>query len=335
MHDQVLYNSPAALQALETTAVQHLPHMEHRHVILFMRQCVEPYITHCPLPLLPTHLPPILIPLMSHMPFRLTVTWSGGLPASQAGPISCAADLESLITGGLYILSEGFSNEDYETVLDRSRRDVTREYMDVLFKCLSLKGEVVQAMHKRDKGGKHGKGGGRGDKGGATTVEAMDGEGDGVVGMEEEGGGAGNRPMIQEFKDALTRFMVIENEDMVVRLLLSVVGAFTWPDTFSCRRAIRLGHYIVEVGSREPKLQVAFAQDLFREVIHTLLSNHPWLAGTEDELVFLASDIYRLVVIGDDLQEATVPRRTDVISDAPRQLLLSLPGTYLRVETIN
>ena len=322
---QVLYYTPEMLRALETMTVQALPHMEHRHVIQFMRLCVEPYITHCPLPLISTHLPPILVPFMSHLPLRLTVTWSGGLPPST--PITCAAEMESLIVGGLYIALEGLTTEEYETILDKSRRDVTREYMDALLKCLSLKGEVVQAMHPH--AGRRGKGKDSGREKPQAMDDEMDssmGSGGGGAPMAEENGGAEQRPMIEDFKDALTRFMVIENEDVAVRLLVSVVGALSWPDNYTCRRAIRLGSHIVETGSREPKLYPAFAQDLFREVIRALLSNDTWVVGCEDEMVSLACDIYRLVVIGDDLKDATAPRRIDMLNDAPRQLMLSLPG---------
>jgi len=198
--------------------------------------------------------------------------------------------------------------------------------MDVLLKCLSLKGEVVQAMHSQG-GNKKGKGKDRGKDKPSTAMmmdDSMDGGG-GSVDMNEDNGNT-DRPMIQDFRDAMTRFMVIDNTDVAARLFVSVVGALSWPDNYTCRRALLLCHHVLETGCKESNLYPAFGQDLFREVLRALLSNHPWVAGCEDEMVSLICDIYRLVVIGDDLKDPTVPRRTDTLNDSPRQLLLALPG---------
>lgn len=130
-HHKVLYYSTETLLAVRACVVEALPHMDHRHVPWFTKSVLEPYIINCPFPLFASHLPPILAPYMHHMLLRCSITWNG-LPPSPDPTQPPDPALAHLVEGGTFILCEGLSKEDFETVLDKLRREVTRSYVEML-----------------------------------------------------------------------------------------------------------------------------------------------------------------------------------------------------------
>lgn len=130
-HHKVMYYNTEALLAMRETVVEALPLMDHRHVPWFTKSFVEPYLINCPFPLFASHLPPILAPYMHHMLLRCSVTWNG-LPPNTTTDNNNAAALAHLVDGGTFVLGDGLSKEDYETILDKLRREVTRSYVEML-----------------------------------------------------------------------------------------------------------------------------------------------------------------------------------------------------------
>jgi hypothetical protein len=412
-HHKVIYYHPETLLAMRETVLGPLVWMEHRHVPWLIKNFLEPYIVHCPGPLFATHLPPIVGPFFSHMLVRCSVTWGG------AG----GGELEHLREGGTLVLAEdAVSVEDYETILDKLRREVTRAYVEALQAALALRGGMIQALVESNKavhhqqqtakaahawagktnggGGEGGEGGGEGSMymknragGGGGLGSGTDGGqdvpfpssssssssslltgpgggggsggGDGSMGnVGPGGGGVGGRravsppcTAVKDFVQALTRFLVVESDVCAVPLFLSVMGALCWQDQHSCRRAVHVGQRMMEVGGKEAKLHSAFGRELFRELVTAVLAEQAWVLGMQNDLVALACEIYRTLVIGENgtggggeerptsasagsallpspasagsagKLSRVPPRRTaQVVCDLPRQVLLGLPG---------
>jgi len=111
---------------------------------------------------------------------------------------------------------------------------------------------------------------------------------------------------------------------------------------------------MLEIGGKEPKLYSAFGRELFREVVGAVLAEQAWVLGMQNDLVALATEIYRGMVIGENGTLGgggggggggeggsgggggaggggggvkVSPRRTaQVVCEFPRQVLLGLPG---------
>lgn len=313
MAQVIYYSSAEILQRLEQTVLEDLPHMEHRHIPWFLKNVMEPYIIHCPQPLFASHLPPIMVPLMSHMVHRCSITWS---PATATASLTDPAE-RFLVDGGLYILEEdGVSAEDYDTMQDKLKREVTRAYVELLQTVFGQRGGWKEAAMEVQKSQ-------------AAVVKSQKG-GPGAVSPD----GATSPPLqlspsLKDFVEALCRFIITEHEELAFRLLLSILGALCWPDANSCRRAIAIAGVIITVGAREPKLYPALGQDLFRTLIHTILSEQKYVVGLQNELAALSCQIYRLLVLNEDIKDngSGLPRpEQQPLCDLPRQELLKLPG---------
>lgn len=280
---------------MQTLVTQHIPHMEHRHVAWFLKIVIDVYVTNCPVPLFASCLPPILSPVMSHMCLRGSVTWNGSAPTI-LGNLAQGLDFQVLRDGGLVVIQEGLNTEAMDMLLDKTKREMTRSYLEMLESILGMRGATRVVVADKDKLG------------------GPEGEMEKVV-----------LPS-QEYSDALAKFIVIDRDDLSVPLLLSFIGALCWQDTQACRRAIKLSHKAIEVGSREPKLYPAFGQELFQQVIGALLREDKWVAGLQWDLVSLASEIYRLLILGENIKEPVVARLPGPIYEAPRAILLTIPG---------
>lgn len=303
------------LQRLEQAVVESLPHLEHRHVSWFVKNLMEPYIINCPQPLWATHLPPIMVPLMAHMIHRCTLTWSGADMLTN-GMANQDPNEQYLVTGGLYICpEEGISTEDYDTMLDKLKREVTRSYLELLQMCFGQRGGVKEAameVHKTQQAAiKSSKGGGSTNitEGGATSPPPV-----------------AVTPTLKDFIESLMRFLVVENEQLAYHLLLSVLAGYCWPDASACRRLTSLTNALITVGAKEVKLYPAFGRELFSVLLRTLLSTEQFLSGLQNEIAATACQIYRLLVLGEDLKDTAAARAEQPICAYPREELLKLPG---------
>jgi len=382
-HHKVIYYHPATLLAMRETVLGPLVWMDHRHVPWLIKNFLEPYIVNCPRPLFASHLPPIVGPFLSHMVVRCSVTWGGG--GREGGP---GGELEHLVEGGTVVLTEGLreggrggglSVEDYETIVDKLRREVTRAFIEALQAALALRGGMIQALVESNKAVHHQQqtakaahvltiGGGGGGRDGGRDVQSQQlyhsssaggggeegggGKGGGGEGGGEAGGNGKCPPppctAVKEFVDALTRFLVVDSDACAVPLFLSVIGALCWQDQHSCRRAVHVAQRMLEIGGKEPKLYSAFGLELFKELVGAVLAEQAWVLGMQNDLVALATEIYRGMVIGENGTlggggggeggreggregggggPRVSPRRTALVAcELPRQVLLGLPG---------
>jgi hypothetical protein len=208
---------------------------------------------------------------------------------------------QNLVHGSLY--TPGISRDDFDILLDRMRRDVTRSFVDFLQTSTAQRGPLVKPVVEEAK---------------ASAAPA-------TAPGEEASAGTPLGPLAT-FAEAQRRFMAYENEPVATRLLMSVMASLSWHDTTSCRRGIKLATLIVELGARQPQVVEALGGDLFREVIKGILDERPWMTGLHGDLATLAADIYRYLVIGEDVKETVATLPEQPYSHGPRQCLLMLPG---------
>lgn len=71
----VIYHMPGALAAMAQAILTNIEHVEHRHMVLLMKQVVEPMVLYCP-PSQYASLVPFLAPFLSHTLQRLTTAWA-------------------------------------------------------------------------------------------------------------------------------------------------------------------------------------------------------------------------------------------------------------------
>ena len=224
---------------------------------------------------------------------------------------------------------------------------------------------VSAAAGKRAEGGNGGGGTGGEDSvyssGGVTNSAGENGGGGG-------GGGGKQSPpctVVKEFVDALCRFLVVDCDQLAVPLFLSVLGALCWQDQHAARRAVHVAQKMMEIGIKEPKLYPAFGRDMFGEMVRAALAEQTWVLGMQNELLALACEIYRALVIGESeppmaagsgsgsggpgtpvpspahsvadgfspdgsgsggSRRSRPPRPALLLCEYPRQVLLSLPG---------
>lgn len=105
--------------------------------------------------------------------------------------------------------------------------------------------------------------------------------------------------VVKEFVDALGRFLVVDCDQLAVPLFLSVLGALCWQDQHAARRAVHVAQKMMEIGVKEPKLHPAFGRDMFGELVRAALAEQAWVLGMQNELLALACEIYRALVIGE------------------------------------
>lgn len=145
-----------------------------------------------------------------------------------------------------------------------------------------------------------GNGGGIGGGGGAGAEEGASVHSSSVTKSGGENGKV-TPPctVVKEFVDALGRFLVVDCDQLAVPLFLSVLGALCWQDQHAARRAVHVAQKMMEIGVKEPKLHPAFGRDMFGELVRAALAEQAWVLGMQNELLALACEIYRALVIGE------------------------------------
>jgi hypothetical protein len=233
----------------------HLKCMEHRHASLFLKTVVDYLLLTCPASLYASHLGPILQPVFDSMRERLAVSWA---PAPESIVRSSSAlrsatlgseqevfrqDESAFLQwyyrhGGLFVgdLDEGKS----ETVVEKTRVEMTRTFCDVLQSALALKGDWALTLANLAK-----------EESGDPSTRPTNGK------LQKDGAvNANGTPKLahQEAVDSrkllrinlVGRFLFLDNLEIASCLMQTFINMLSFPDAYTCRRILMLCHRLVE-----------------------------------------------------------------------------------------
>ncbi|CAM9612433.1 unnamed protein product [Chrysoparadoxa australica] len=297
----LLTDASSIQQVLQSSLLAALDYVEHRHIPPLIRSVVLPYLSHCPPALFRSHFTPLAAPFFIHMLHRLSMTWKPPLPSEVADQDL----LKIYVEGGALLCADPIPGETREVLEDKIKRETTRAHIDLVQVLLGLKGELAVM-----------------EDGGGKKLSAADAMGAGVPAKER----------LRADASARQKFMVLEMDEVSYPLLMVTVGAFCWPDAYTCRRAIKIATTIVDFVWKVPKFSSAIGSDLFGAAVLGLVTEPKWMVGLEYEVLALVREIYLRLVIGMDPSINSSPKggppAPTPVTDLPRQVLLSLPGVH-------
>lgn len=316
-----------------------------------------------------THLAPLLEPFIEHMQYRLEKTWepliSGGAPAKALFSADCPAAAELAARGGdewfasFYARAGLFvgdlDNVTAEAAVEKGRVDITRTFCDMLQTCLALKGDWALALAYQAKEEQASR---RGDPsrinlGPKTRPNSSGGpiNADGTPRSEAQTA-MDARKLLRI--DALNHFLFLENESIAGNLTLIIIQCLAYPDAYTCRRATRICHRILETVAWAPHYTNLLGDRLFTQAVKNIVTEPKWMVGVEWDMINVIRDIYCRLVLGQYLQpggqgvgvqQAVLPHNPNeyeqsksvdrplqgggiltIPSNLPRHVLASLPG---------
>lgn len=150
----------------------------------------------------------------------------------------------------------------------------------------------------------------------------------------------------------ICKFLLLDDEKVAGPLVLSVIQCLTYPDAYTCRRATRICHRMLEAACSVERYTNLLGYRLFAIVVKAIVTEPKWMVGMEWEMLALLRDIYCRLVLGQTLmpggqgpglqQPALGPNSYEQAknvnnplqgggvlirgSDLPRQILVDLPG---------
>jgi hypothetical protein len=305
----------SASNLLQGSILVGMEHMEHRHLSGLL-SASESYVSCCPPNLYGSHLRPLVVPLLLHLLHRLSTTWRPASVAA-AAPAEDAELQRMYMEGGTLISLDGeVTNEQKEVINDRWKREATRACIDFIQLMLGLRGGHGPASSSS---GSSGSGLGAAVAGAAVALPSpKDGSNKDVMAAME-------RRKLQ--KEALTRYVLVEDPQACYPIVMTVVAALSWPDAHTCNRAIMLAQRVVQLVWRDVQFHEVLGRDMFGAAVTTLILEPKWMAGLEWSMLALARDIYVRLVLGQECADVSQPEPgTVVTTDLPRKVLLSLNG---------
>jgi len=294
----------------------HLRSMEHRHLMQFWKQFVEYLCLGCPSTLYPSHLSPLLGPILEHMQYRLPLTWAPVLsnstsnstaPLTTSTCSSAAAvasrDMDSWYSsfyarGGLFV--GDLDSITGEAAVEKCRVDMTRAFSDVIQSVLALKGDwglVLANISKEDQAFK------RNDPSRLSTGprSAM------ILSDDQPRNADGtprtiNQPAIEARQlqriNKICHYMLLEDERIAGALVVSLVDCLSYPDAYTCRRTTRICHRILENVAWVESYTALLGQKMFTSAVKLLVTEPKWMVGIEWDMIALVRDIYCRLVLG-------------------------------------
>ena len=333
---------------------------------------IELLLVSCPATLYATHLAPLLGPFAEHMIYRLDKTWrpviGGGVPGVSTKALfsaDCPAAASLAARGGEewfthYYARAGLFVGDLDPVtaeaaVEKGRVEVTRAFCDALQSCLALKGDwalVLAYQTKEEQAKKLMRGpGSKPSTGGLVNA-------DGTPRTQNQSE-LDARKLLRI--NALPHFLFLENESIAGNLTLAVIQCMGYPDAYTCRRATKICHRILEVAAWAPQYENLLGNQMFTQAVKNIVTEPKWMVGIEWDMINVARDIYCRLVLGQYLQmggqghgiqQATLPHNPSEFEQAksvdkplqgggilpkpsnlPRHVLASLPG--INMESID
>eukprot|EP00617_Octactis_speculum_P019233 CAMPEP_0185773392 /NCGR_PEP_ID=MMETSP1174-20130828/73410_1 /TAXON_ID=35687 /ORGANISM="Dictyocha speculum, Strain CCMP1381" /LENGTH=631 /DNA_ID=CAMNT_0028460069 /DNA_START=21 /DNA_END=1916 /DNA_ORIENTATION=- len=279
------------------TVCHELKYMEHRHLTFLLKHFIQPYLLHCPPPLLDHVLTPLLKKVCMHSYERVGLFWSNGDNAPD------------WVTMGSIIVGDSVDETTKELVAEKVARELARTYLQVLQDSMALSGDLAKAfvVHKKSKGKS------------LPNVPLSE---------------AARQK--QAFAASLGSYMLSPTH-LGLPFALSVVGALSWADGPACRAAIKLSHKLLEVGHEKPVYHELIGRHMFESGVYLLLKAQPWSKGLEWDVLALLHEVYCLLVLGQSptllqtraaqaLKMRTPPPNIVPRCLSPRIVLMSLPG---------
>jgi len=277
--------------------------MEHRHVSSLLKHILEPLVLRCPPSLYPTHLAPVLQRVVMHVEARLALSWD------KSNTSETAAFYRS---SGLAMVA--FDDTSQLLMAEAMRRDLSRQYLEVLQVAFALKGELAApvslALKAFDK--RHKLRAGDDGENGARIQAAQDRRAAHVGAMREcllpKGRGT---------------------DETIAPLIRTVVRSIrSWADVPTCRCAVKIAETVIQRYYSDMSYWPALAL-LFEEALGALVSEPPWLAnaGCEYDMLSLCRASYVALVLSSSPDRVggknfSLPPH----HEGPRRTLLSLPG---------
>jgi hypothetical protein len=298
-----------------------LKSMEHRHFTQYLKHVVEFLLITCPCTLYPTHLAPILDPIIDHIRYRLEKTWLPVLTTSSSN----TDEMKALSSADCHIVTQilargedtwftwyyahaGLFVGDLDTVtseaaVEKYRVDISRTFSDMLQTVLALKGDWAlvlanqakeeQALKKND------------------TSILLNGPpnrltDDGVTLNADGTPKVAHQAYIDARKllriNRLCHFLLLENEGIAGNLTLTLIQCLGYPDAYTCRRTVKICHRILETVAWSEQYSNLIGQQMFTQVVKNVVTEPKWMVGVEWDMINVVRDIYCRLVLGQILQ---------------------------------
>jgi exportin-5 len=244
-----------------------------------------------------------------------------------------------------------------EAAVEKHRVEISRTFSDILQIALALKGDwalVLANLSKEEQATK------RGDATKLATGprnrflqhdENSEVNADGTLKTPHQSG-IDARKMLRI--NGLCHFLLLENERIAGSLTVAVIQCLSYPDAYTCRRITKICHRIIETVAWSPQYCQLLSQQMFTLAIKNIVTEPKWMIGIEWDMINVVRDLYCRLVLGQILQpgglgagqqQSSVGLNSNqyeqgktadrplqgggilvVSADAPRQILLSLPG---------
>jgi exportin-5 len=295
-----LFSACGLVQSKDATFLEA---MEHRHVSSLLKHVLEPLVLRCPPSLYTTHLAPVLQRVVTHIEIRLALSWDNSSTSETAAFYRSSG-----------LAMESFDDASQLLMAEAMRRDLSRQYLDVLQTAFALKGELAAPVSLASKAF---------DK--YHKVQAEDNGENGARIQAARDRRAAHVGALHECLLPRGRGM----DEVITPLIRTVVRSIrSWADVPTCRCAVKIAETVVQRchsdASYWPVLEL-----LFEEALGALVSEPSWLAnaGCEYDMLSLCRASYVSLVlssnpdrIGGKMPDHP-PRR-----EGPRRTLLGLPG---------
>jgi Exportin-5 family/Exportin 1-like protein len=303
-----------------------LKSMEHRHFTQFLKHVVEFFLLCCPCSLYPTHLAPIIGPIIAHIRYRLEKTWLPLLSSMPSNDELVPTALKALNSADCskvaHILNRGedewfswyyahaglfvgdLDAVTSEAAVEKYRVDVSRTYTDMMLTTLALKGDwaLVLANQAREELAikkndpsilAHGP---------STRFQDDDGIAVNADGTPKRA----HQAQIDARKllriNGLCHFLLLENEGIAGDLTLTLIQCLGYPDAYTCRRTVKICHRMLETVSWSTQYSHLIGQQMFTQAVKNVVTEPKWMVGMEWDMINVVRDIYCRLVLGQLLQ---------------------------------
>lgn len=265
--------------------------MEHRHANLFLKIVVDFILLTCPASLYASHLAPILLPVLDSMRVRLAISWSTDEDAS-CRPAS------AFRTNDLHLVEQVFNQEESvfmkwyyshgglfvgdldearsETVTEKTKIEITRSYADILQDALALKGDwaLTLANYAKEESAA------TGNRFGTSTSKPVNADGTPKLGHQDA---IDARKLLRI--NYLARFLFVDNFQIASILAETFIIMLSFPDTYTCRRTVKLCHRFVEHVAVSLLLIGSYMfSDLVVKAL-TTLQRMPWSTASQEGII--------------------------------------------------
>ncbi|KAL7566569.1 hypothetical protein ACA910_000637 [Epithemia clementina (nom. ined.)] len=316
---------PALVSAMVDS--ENLKAMEHRHFSQYLKHIGELLMVSCPSTLYPTHLGPIIGPILEHIRYRLEFTWSPVLTAYSPQGDRLARSTSETATSALtsneclqaaelasangttwyswWYAHCGLFVGDLDKVtadaaVEKYRVDLGRVFSDVLQSALALKGDWALVLANRAKEEQASK---RNDTstlftGPKSKIYMDDGKelnADGTPKSEHQSSIDARKLMRI---NGLCHFLLLENESIAGNLTLTVIQSLGYPDEYTVRRITKICHRILETVAFSPQYTDLLGRQMFSQAIKNIVTEPKWMVGLEWSMINIVRDIYCRLVLG-------------------------------------